>query len=488
DPYFTVGGTLYQFTAADCNPNMAGDQACSTPIQAAIDYLAWLDATPDDNTIYVEAGTYNEDIYIESWWWTDLGDLVLSGAGSGSTIVNGGLEVYSPNSFGLSGFTFQDWVDVDAGSDVNINDVVVDGTNAKGGLYVYSDGDVTLQGVNSYQSSYAGADVYASGNINIKNSHFDDNTFYGLSASSYSGNVTLNGVTANGNGEAGAVANAYNGDALVTNSTFNDNGFVGLEAGFGGFGFASSPASGNLKAAVLSSSGNVTLDGVTANGNGGIGAYAFTLDGDVLIFNSTFNSNGYEGFEVEAFGGSVKLDKVTASGNSELGAYLGSDTVVEVFCSTFSNNGTGVSAGTPGLNLNGVTFFGNEVDFENQGGNVSVSDYPCGGGKDGSKDGGKKPVVLYIIIPQTSDQMPVALAEGNTFVSALKAILTDQGAKLDDLTITLAFQIPAGMKDAELAVMFWNGSAWVEVSGGSVVGDAFVITVNQPGVYVLVSK
>jgi hypothetical protein len=40
----------------------------------------------------------------------------------------------------------------------------------------------------------------------------------------------------------------------------------------------------------------------------------------------------------------------------------------------------------------------------------------------------------------------------------------------------------------DLAVMFWDGSGWVEVPGGSVVGNEFVITVTQPGIYVLVAQ
>jgi hypothetical protein len=57
-----------------------------------------------------------------------------------------------------------------------------------------------------------------------------------------------------------------------------------------------------------------------------------------------------------------------------------------------------------------------------------------------------------------------------------------------NFSITLAFPIPAGMENADLAVMFWDGANWVEVPGGSVVNGEFVITVTQPGVYVLVSQ
>jgi hypothetical protein len=35
DPYLTSGGVTYSFTSTDCDPLTAGDQGCSTPVQAA---------------------------------------------------------------------------------------------------------------------------------------------------------------------------------------------------------------------------------------------------------------------------------------------------------------------------------------------------------------------------------------------------------------------------------------------------------------------
>ena len=64
DPYFTSGGLLYAFTFADCDPLVAGNQPCTTPIQAALNlaqtYLPDLLISPDGQlrrTIYVEPAT-----------------------------------------------------------------------------------------------------------------------------------------------------------------------------------------------------------------------------------------------------------------------------------------------------------------------------------------------------------------------------------------------------------------------------------------------
>jgi hypothetical protein len=114
DPYFTVGGTTYRFF--DSAGNCSGYTNCfisagDTPIQDAIDFLAALDATPDDGYIYVESGTYNESVTIDGSLWSNLGNLGLIGAGSDVTTVNGTLGVFNlSNAFDLSYFTFTDSV------------------------------------------------------------------------------------------------------------------------------------------------------------------------------------------------------------------------------------------------------------------------------------------------------------------------------------------------------------------------------------------
>jgi hypothetical protein len=273
------------------------------------------------------------------------------------------------------------------------------------------------------------------------------------------------------------------GDISISDSAFSDNAFDGLHA----YSY-----SGNI-------TGNIMLDGVTASGNGEYGA-SVESDGDISIFDSAFNNNNYDGLFTRSYSGSVMLDGVTASGNGDRGAYLEADaSMVEVFCSDFSDNDLGLQGGKsgPDLYLNGVTFSGNASgDYENPSGNVWVSEYDCGSSvntpaNEPAHDGGDKKeqtfTSLYTIIEQTQGQLPAALETG-TFGSALKVVLTNEGKDVADLAMTLSFPIPADMKDASLVVMFWNGSSWVEVSGGNVVNGLFVITVNQPGDYVLVAK
>jgi hypothetical protein len=525
DPYFTVGGTLYQFTADDCDPDTAGDQPCATPIQTAIDYLAGLDATPDDNTIWVEADEYNENVTINgSDWFSGLGDLRLIGAGSGSTTINGYLDVYNlTNPFTLQGFTFTDWVYLQSGDAVEVYDVVVDGADSYGGLYVYSGGSVTLQDVESYESSEAGADVEAVGDISIYDSTFEENAYSGLYAYSESGSITLDGVTASNNIDGDGADVEAVGDISIYDSTFEENAYDGLyvdsESGSVTLNGVIASGNGNWEGDgarvyaddnisiwdsafekndyyglyARSYSGSVMLDGVTANDNSE-GA-RLRAEGDVQAFDSVFSDNDWYGLEAESYSGSVTLDEVMVSGGDEVGAYLESTTTVDVYCSEFSSSYWGIYAYTPDLYLNGVTFSGNtDGDYENEVGNVWVNEYDCNPVPPVNSPVSKVTVEnketgpLFIVLAQTQDQLPGALGSGNSFGSALKVALTELGKSTASLKVMLSFPIPAGMKDADLAVMFWNGSAWVEMSGGNVVGDFYVITVRNPGTYVLVSQ
>lgn len=90
---------------------------------------------------------------------------------------------------------------------------------------------------------------------------------------------------------------------------------------------------------------------------------------------------------------------------------------------------------------------------------------------------------LYRLVEQQQDQLPGKLEQGQAFGSAWKLEYVNRGPKGD---LLLSFLIPAGMKDANLAVRFWSGSQWVTLSGGSVAGDYFVIKVARPGTYILV--
>jgi len=89
DPYFTRASTLFQFTAADCDPYTDGEQPCATPIQAALDDIA-LNGVPDDRIVNIEGGTYAENITIDG---LDSDLILWGGADSNPTILSGSILI-----------------------------------------------------------------------------------------------------------------------------------------------------------------------------------------------------------------------------------------------------------------------------------------------------------------------------------------------------------------------------------------------------------
>ena len=91
-----------------------------------------------------------------------------------------------------------------------------------------------------------------------------------------------------------------------------------------------------------------------------------------------------------------------------------------------------------------------------------------------------------------ADVLPGALPSGATQLASLEAKVTSGGSDLAELPsggkITFKFPIPAGTDESTLVVLFWNGSAWVEVSGGLVIDGYYVVTVEKPGNYVLATQ
>jgi hypothetical protein len=82
--------------------------------------------------------------------------------------------------------------------------------------------------------------------------------------------------------------------------------------------------------------------------------------------------------------------------------------------------------------------------------------------------------------------LPGDLPSGSTL--SLGGVIVAPDLPLPDHSITLYFSVPSGADPASLAVMFWNGSEWVEVPGGTVTDGMFVVTVTEGGTYVLVQR
>jgi len=116
DPYFYVNGDKHSFLpeGGDCT-DAENCQVSTTPIQDALNAVSG-GLTPDDNTIYIEGGTYEEDVTIN-----EMGDLTLQGAADGNpSTLTGVVSVVESLNITLRDFIFTEIIQVSDSADVSI--------------------------------------------------------------------------------------------------------------------------------------------------------------------------------------------------------------------------------------------------------------------------------------------------------------------------------------------------------------------------------
>ena len=558
-----------------------GTYAGSGTIYVAYDYNATTAGDAGNNIVFDYGAVELTDLVVQGGWNFATGSVF--GTSTIDLGTGNSLEFLDWGGYGVSGsITLNNIIVTNSGdlyigddSDITTANVTlnnVDVNNTDNGTYIETDGSVTVNNSSfsdngAGESTARGLTVYAISDINLTNviasgnagggadlnnesgygnitltgvNTFDNNGFnlspsVGLYAVS-NGNITLNGVSASGNGLGfgGGAFIGSGGSISITNSNF-DNNCTNCEAGLGVVAFAD---------------GEVTLNSVTANGNGndpingytdpaiGLGAMIFSND-NVFVNNSDFSGNCAlgdclgAGIEVVASIGSVYFYDVTASGNG-VGAFIeayGGN--VEIYCSTFSNNATyGLVVGVPSgstLTLGNIVFGGNsagDLDFSGSAGTLVENVFNCAKKKaptfslpinivnttsgqstdlDCDLYGGTKLILpngdsLYLPCPigdtaslavQTSDGLPSPLPDGNTFQSAFTTEVRKDGESQGDLSAyaTISFAIPEGVDVSTLSILFWDGAQWVDLVGVSVTGDGHLEAfVNYTGTFVLVQK
>jgi hypothetical protein len=260
----------------------------------------------------------------------------------------------------------------------------------------------------------------------------------------------------------------------------------------------------------------------------------------INVSSGQARNNSFGGIGVFSFS-DIQITNVVSDGH-EIGAGLYGG-IVTVKCSAFTNNSDkGIEAYAPVLNLIGVTFANNALDYENLDttGAVNVFDYDCNPstGKPNKPTGGTGlPLKIVqggsaeldcdnfsgtvLILPNgdkvtfkcpirgsasanrlAEDGLPGALPDGAEYVSGLTAIQSPDGsdAALDGLVV-VSFVVPADMQGEDFAILYWNGAQWVDLdtaafddgrivlNGGYLTSDGYFEAVtNFSGSFVLVKK
>ncbi|MEX1245345.1 MAG: choice-of-anchor Q domain-containing protein [Thermoanaerobaculia bacterium] len=300
------------------------------------------------DTVVVPAGTYTLTIPGASENAAATGDLdvsdalTISGAGSGSTTINGGgLDRVLDASLtslpvAISGVTLTGGSlgAAETGGGINhssgaitVTDAVIAGNSAGfGGGIDNSSGTMTLTNVTiSGNTAGRGGGVRnSSADMTFTNVAIAMNTASssgGGGISNSSGDLTLvtSSITGNTSSGPGGGIETSTGVFVITDSSIANNTASGATADGG---------------AIFTSSTNVTISGSTFSGNsaGDDGGVFFNSSGTWTITNSTFsgNSAGDQGGAFSFEGGTWTVTNVTLSGNSASeggGLFLGSGTV-----------------------------------------------------------------------------------------------------------------------------------------------------------------
>ncbi len=152
-----------------------------------------LDAADGGDTVMVAAGTYNENISLDS----DLDGLTLQGAGALVTIIDGGgsdsvVEMDNFDGGTISGFTIRNGSAAEGGginldsSDSTITSCIITGNTAElngGGIYVGGGSPTIINNVMTDNNSLFGGANY----VNSASPIFANNTIYGNTAGSCGG-------------------------------------------------------------------------------------------------------------------------------------------------------------------------------------------------------------------------------------------------------------------------------------------------------------
>ncbi len=414
------------------------------------------------------------------------GALVNNSTGAGSVKLSG-INVFTGNT--LDGLRV-----ISAGSISNTGDLTA-GSNGQYGAFL--------------RNTAGTASITLGGTIVVS-----QNTWDGLRAVSNSDFVISADLTATDNIRHGVFINNSTGTGNVKmtgTNIFTGNTLDGLRVISAG----SITSTGKLTAEKnrygiyldnTAGTGYVKLEGTNSFGaNRRDGAY-IKSNGDITVKNATASTNKQNGFNLETTNGATALWCGKSENNGAYGVNVTLNKKLYLFGMAFSGNTLGdvnVDGGSvlygdcsgtlakspgcdtepksdlnPGINVVSVTGAQEQVGLSCQFYTGTKLILPNGD-------------FVFIPCPTGDFASLTALTDvvqplpgGSTFETGLTLEITPS---VDGL-ITISFMIPTDKLDADLAILFWNGSEWVEVDNAKKKGDSFEAKVERAGLYVLVSK
>lgn len=367
-------------------------------------------------------------------------------------------------------------------------------------------GDITLTDVEANDNASKGAylNAYGHGNIFIYNGLFEENSNYGIYATSSEGDIEVHGTTVTGNDVTNTGAYLSGVNVFISNSNFQSSNEAGV---------------------VIVANEQVDLVNVTADQNGSNGVEIYTADTyackepDADILNIVVNVDG---------------GTFTSNADYGLSVMPGPEgTLVFINPATFGGNGLGDYL----LDITAPTECEEEPIEETEPSNPNVVQVPFTGGDPVEQDCELFDSTILELPNGTwvqvgcpyegfsnlegllEEDLPAPLGAGVDFISGISTSLTDEEGNTilnDDGTFTITFKIPEDSRARSYSILFWDetlndgAGGWVKlpvyefgtsfplhpdnpddgrviVSGVQEVDDTVTVTVNFSGIFILVT-
>lgn len=414
-------------------------------------------------------------------------------------------------------------------------------------------------------NSLSGAQFWTSGtgNVSLQNLNVSSNAWNGIGISLQTGDATVSGTNTFSDVGGDAIIILSDGDIFAANLNTNNTGGIHLETSSGSVSLTGTSLFNNtiyqMHTVFIQAADDVYVEGVTSmNGPYGDGI-KIGANGDVTVKCTQSVNNGEYGLEVgfdDGNGGTVfapatlTLNDVAFSNNAS-GNYIvrGNSTILTLIqngpcfpsdpgSGSGSGGGSGGGSGTgtgSGSSSNSGDSEQDDTNTDSAQGVSRTPSFPISAGTMplniiGLGDAGlNEPLALNCTqysevtlalangdfmsytCPATGNvnlarigidpaQLPAALPTGYKYISGI----TSMQAGLDFLStgiVKISFVIPADLLSASLTVLFWDGSAWVDLSsanfsdgrqvynrGEKTPNGMYQITTNFSGIFVLVQK
>jgi hypothetical protein len=309
------------------------------------------------------------------------------------------------------------------------------------GLYMNSDGTVTLNGVTANNNGMYGAEIYTDSSVFAEDSQFSGNGGYEPGSYEYHHSY---GYYDQGLGQFVLI------DEVDESEEWDGSGLY------------------------IESGGNVILKDVDANGNALDGAEIYSNGGSIVVLCGHYNGNGEYGIYAED-ASSLDLEgpEILGNGNSPDEYFFGGTVILSEGCTPPSP----VNEKKEKLESAPICEGTATATFLLPNGDFVV--FPCP-----IHDRAFVETILQKDLPQKLD-------EGLKFLSALNTNVVRDNAAVEELEkpVVVSFILPKDVDTKTLSIMFWNGEEWIDL-GGAVSADGlyFEVSTKQVGTFVLVAR